>query len=128
VTASRERRVAALMVFEAATLAVMAFGHLSGSFAGGSPPFQRVHAGIAESIIGVALVCGAVSLVSASRRVALATIGFAIAGFIIGLNFTIRGGDAIDIAYHATVLPLLVVTLVALLPLPGSLSVGRGAR
>ena len=43
------------------------------------------------------------------------TLGFASVGFIVGLSFTTRGGDAIDIAYHVTVLPLLVVALVALL-------------
>jgi hypothetical protein len=34
---------------------------------------------------------------------------------MIGLNFTVRGGDAIDIAYHAAVLPLLLITLAILL-------------
>ena len=42
------------------------------------------------------------------------TVGFAILGVIAGLNFTIQGGGAIDVAYHATLLPLLPVTLAAL--------------
>lgn len=33
---------------------------------------------------------------------------------MVGLSFTICGGDAIDVAYDATVLPLFLVTLVAL--------------
>jgi hypothetical protein len=31
---------------------------------------------------------------------------------------TLTGGDAIDVSYHATVLPLLALTLSALLPTP----------
>jgi len=46
--------------------------------------------------------------------------GFAIVGFLIGLRFTLEGGNAIDIAYHVSALPVLVITLVALL------RVGRG--
>ena len=54
--------------------------------------------------------------VAADAAVAvLAALPFAIVGFLIGLSFTIRGGDAIDIAYHATVLPLLPLTLAVLL-------------
>ena len=37
-------------------------------------------------------------------------LAFAIFGFIVGLTFTIRGGDAIDLAYHATMLPVLTAT------------------
>jgi hypothetical protein len=42
--------------------------------------------------------------------------GLAIGGFVVGLNFTVRGGGAVDIAYHAVVPPLLLVSLLALLP------------
>jgi hypothetical protein len=80
-------------------------------------------AGIAEALICVALACGAISLVRdrvRGRGVAQGTVAFAIVGFLIGLSFTVRGGDAIDIAYHATVLPLLLLTPAALLrPRPG---------
>jgi hypothetical protein len=34
---------------------------------------------------------------------------------VFGLTITIRGGSGVDIAYHLTVLPLLVLTLVLLL-------------
>jgi hypothetical protein len=109
-------RIALLMGFAAATLAVMASLHFSGTLSG-SKPFNPTHAGIAEALICVALSLGAATLLRGSRNarsVAIAALGFAILGFIVGLSFTTRGGDTIDIAYHVTVLPLLVVALVAL--------------
>jgi hypothetical protein len=102
------------MSLEAASLAVIASLHLSHLLGGGKKPFRPTPAGIAEAIIGVVLLYGIAALLRRSahaREVALATIAFAIVGFIVGLTFTLRGGDTIDIAYHATVLPLLVVTL-----------------
>jgi hypothetical protein len=109
--------VAIVMAFEAFTLAVMSVLHLTGILAGGTPPFRRTDAGVAEAVICVALIGGAAALASRraeGRGFAFAAIVFAILGFIIGLNFTIRGGDAIDIAYHATVLLLLIATLAVL--------------
>jgi hypothetical protein len=109
------RRLPRLMGVEAATLAVMSFLHLSGILAGGSKPFDRTDAGVAEALICLALTCGAVALLRKTPRargVAVATIGFAILGFLAGLNFTIQGGDRIGIAYHATLLPLLIFSLV----------------
>jgi hypothetical protein len=50
----------------------------------------------------------------AGRTAAVVTTTFAIVGFYVGLNFTIRGGDLPDAAYHALMLPVLVVTLVLL--------------
>src|SRR5262249_14201794 len=99
------RATALLMGFAAITLAVMSFLHLSGTLSGGPEPFNRTHAGIAEALICVALSSGATMLFRRSphaRGVALASVVFAILGFIVGLNFTIRGGEAIDVAYHAT--------------------------
>jgi hypothetical protein len=105
------------MGFAASTLAAMSSLHLSGTLSGGREPFNRTHAGIAEALICVALSAGATMLLRKSphaRGVALASVAFAIFGFIVGLNFTIQGGDAIDVAYHATLLPLLLITLAAL--------------
>jgi peptidoglycan/LPS O-acetylase OafA/YrhL len=114
----REARIALLLIFEAATLAVIAPLHLGGVLGGGSKPFRPTAAGVAEAIIGAALVCGAVALLrrtTYARDIAVATSVFAIAGFVLGLSFTVRGGGAIDIAYHAAVLPLLLLTLILLL-------------
>ena len=113
-----ERQTAVLMCIVAATLAVMSFLHLTGILAGGTKPFDRSDAGVAEAVICLALGFGAAGLLRRRPRaqtVALAATGFAIVGFLVGLRFTLPGGDAIDIAYHLSVLPILLVTLVALL-------------
>lgn len=112
------RSVVALMGFEAASLAVMSTLHLTSVLGRGSKPFDHVHAGIAEALICAVLSVGAIARLRAHRHgrgIAIGAVVFAIAGFIVGLNFTVRGGDTIDIAYHATVLPLLLLTLAALL-------------
>jgi O-antigen/teichoic acid export membrane protein len=124
------RGLGALIALEAASLAVMSTLHLSGTLGNGSKPFDRSHAGIAEAIICVVLCAGAVVFLRAGpngRAAAIGAVVFAILGFILGLTFTIRGGDAIDVTYHATVLPLLVVTLVALVRLPGRRTHGAEA-
>jgi drug/metabolite transporter (DMT)-like permease len=113
----RNRWIAALIGFEAATLAVFSALHLSGVIHGGSKPFDASDAGIAEAIICVALAAGAIALLRAPARgrpVALAATVFAIAGFIAGLTFTVRGGGTPDITYHATMLPVLIATVILL--------------
>jgi hypothetical protein len=105
--------VAALMVLEAASLAVMSSLHLTSALAGGSKPYDPTDAGIAEAIICLVLVAGATALIRGvpeARAIALGSVMFAILGFVVGLTLTVRGGSAVDIAYHATVLPLLLVT------------------
>ena len=46
---------------------------------------------------------------------ALGATGFAVFGFLVGLTFTLRGGEAGDVIYHLTMLPVLVLTLVLLI-------------
>jgi hypothetical protein len=101
---------------EAATLATMSILHLSGILAGGTRPFRPTDAGIAEAVICGVLLGGAAALARdplRGRLIALAALAFAILGVIAGLSFTVRGGNAIDIAYHATLLPVLLITLLA---------------
>jgi hypothetical protein len=115
---ARQRRIAGLMMFEAATLVVASALHLSGHVHGRSAPFDADHAGLAEAIIAIVLVAGATATWYAparARQAAIGAQGFAIAGFIVGLSMTLRGGDLPDIAYHLTMLPVLVAGLVALL-------------
>jgi len=107
-------KVAALLGFVAATLAVMSVLHLTGVVDDGSPPFDSDRAGIAEGVIAVVLAAGAVALTRGARRAALAAVVFAIAGFGVGLAMTIRGHATGDIAYHAAVLPLLLLALAQL--------------
>jgi hypothetical protein len=91
--------------------------HLSGTLGGGTRPFDPSGAGIAEAVICLVLGCGAIPLLRqrpGAHAVALATTGFAIVGFLIGLGFTLGGGGAIDIAYHLSALPILLTALIAL--------------
>jgi hypothetical protein len=109
--------IAILIGLEATTLAIMSVLHLSGTLAGGTRPFRPTDAGIAEAAICGVLLGGAAALVRyplRGRAIALAALGFAIFGVLAGLGFTVRGGDAIDVAYHATLLPLLLITLLAM--------------
>jgi len=111
--ATRRRALAALMGFESLTLALVSSLHLSHSLGRGSKPFDPTSAGIAEGLIAVVLAAGAVALVSSAergRQLALAATGFAIVGFLFGVTFTILGGETIDRAYHAVMLPLLALT------------------
>jgi hypothetical protein len=109
--------IATLMIIEGATLAVASILHLSGDVHG-SAPFDADHAGIAEAIIGIVLVGAAITMFrmpARARAVGLAGNGFAVVGFLVGLNFTARGGDLPDVAYHLTVLPFLIGSLIVLL-------------
>ena len=109
--------IVGLIGVEASTLAIMSVLHLTGILTGGTRPYRPTAAGIAEAVIGAVLTVGAAALTRSSRHgrdTAVAALGFAILGVIAGLSFTIRGGDAIDIAYHATLLPLLLITLAAM--------------
>jgi hypothetical protein len=112
------RRVAGLMVVEAVTLAVASALHLSGQVTGRSSPFDADHAGIAEAIIGAVLVAGAAGMMwlpGKARVIGIIVNGLAIAGFLLGLSMTVRGGHLPDIGYHLVVLPALIGSLVALL-------------
>ena len=110
-------RIGALMAFEAVSLAVVATLHLSGQVHGRGKPFDADHAGVAEAIIAIVLAGGALAVLRASghaKAIALTTTGFAIFGFGVGLTMTTRGGDLPDIAYHLTVLPMLIASLIVL--------------
>lgn len=120
-TANRQRPIAFAMGLEAATLAVMALLHLAGSLGGSLSSFSAPEAGIAEAVICIVLAYGATGLMKGrprARAVAIAATVFALAGFVVGLAETIRGGQALDIAYHVTMLPLLALTLRALVRRP----------
>jgi peptidoglycan/LPS O-acetylase OafA/YrhL len=112
------RRVAAVMVAVAATLAVASALHLSGRVTGRGTLYDAGDAGIAEAVIGIVLVVGAVAMFRRLRRaraIGLAATGFATAGFLLGLSITARGGHWPDIAYHVAVLPVLIGSLVVLI-------------
>ena len=108
------RTLALAMGAEAATLVVASALHFAAA-TGGSRPFRPDDAAIAEAVIAVVLVAGALAVARGRRGAGTGAVSFAILGFLVGLNFTIRGGSAGDLAYHAAMLPLLVLTLLALL-------------
>lgn len=95
----RNRLIVWLMIVEAATLVVGAAIHLPN------------RAGVAESVIAVVLLGGALALRRGFRRLAIAAVVFAIAGFGVGLSETVPDGQAGAIAYHVTMLPILLLTL-----------------
>jgi hypothetical protein len=118
----RRLAVAVLMTLEAASLVVVSAVHLSRS---------QTNAGIPEAVICVALATGAVAVyraVPSWRTAALGTVGLAIAGFLLGLSVTARGHSLGDVAYHAIVLPLLVVTLALAMPGAGRTLATRPRR
>jgi hypothetical protein len=111
--------VARLMLFEAATLAAFAVLHLSGALHPAGTASGSRAAGVAEAVICVVLVAGATALrrrPQAGRPLALVSIAFAILGFIVGLTFTVDGGQAIDLGYHLVMLPILILTAALLWP------------
>ncbi len=126
---SADRRIATLLAFEAATLAVFAVLHLSGALKPGSGASNvGSGAGVPEAIICVVLVLGLRAFVRSPARgrlAALAATVFAIFGFIVGLTFTVRGGPAIDLVYHAAMLPVLIVTALLLGRGAGAAALGR---
>lgn len=109
-------RIADLCVLVATSLAVASALHLSGQVSGRGAPFDADHAGVAEAILCLVMVGAAVVLRRSreARKAALFLIGFTIAGFLWGLSITSQGGHLPDIAYHVTVLPLLVWMFVRL--------------
>jgi hypothetical protein len=102
-----EARIAVLMIFEAATLAIASALHLAAS------GIKLDGAGVPEAIICVVLVAAAVRLWRlgpGGRSFAVGATAFAIFGFLVGLTSTITGGSAFDLGYHLVMLPILIIT------------------
>jgi hypothetical protein len=116
------RAVAAVLTLISVSLAVAAILHLTGQVRGRAKPFDSGDAGIAEAIIGAVLAGGSIAIYRNARRartIGLTVTVFAIVGFIVGLTVTTRAGRWPDIAYHLTILPLLVGSLLILLRATG---------
>jgi heme A synthase len=111
------------MLAEAATLGVASYLHRDGRIPLG---FTVIHgeqfpaASVPEAVIGAVLAAGAAIVLTAparARRTAIFATGFGIFGFIVGTLFVLTSGRpdiTIDLAYHATLLTLLITTLVML--------------
>jgi hypothetical protein len=112
------RRVSVVLACIAVSLGVASAIHLLGHVTGRSPVFDSGDAGIAEALIGVVLAIGVVVMRGVprlARTAGLASTGFATVGFLVGISITASAGHWPDIAYHATVLPILLGSLVVLL-------------
>lgn len=109
------------MLLIALSLAVASMVHLLGHVQGRSELYDAEDAGIAEAVICAVLAAGALAMVrnpDRARAVGLAATGFALVGFLVGLSITARAGHLPDIAYHAAVLPVLVIVFAALARMP----------
>lgn len=104
------RAIGILMAAEAATFAVAAAIHFGVGFS---------HAAIPEMVIAAVLGVGASAVVRSraqARRIAIAATAFAIFGTLVGLAAIATGRqDLPDLIYHASILPVLLVTAIILL-------------
>ena len=103
------------MLLIAASLAIVSVLHLTNVVGGGGQNSSA--AGIAEAVICLVMLAGATALARDRPNglaAARASVAFAIAGFILGLTITLRGGAAFDIAYHLTGLTVLAATFALL--------------
>lgn len=119
-----DHRFAAVMLAEAATFGVASYLHLNGRIPLGFTTITGEHFGrasIPEAIIGAVLTAGAIVVAVApgrARTAALGATGFAVLGVLAGLGFVLtssRPHIAADLAYHLTMLLVLLAGLVVLL-------------
>lgn len=126
-----DRRYAVVMLAAAATIGIASYLHLDGRIPLGFTTITGEHfsrVSIPEAIIAAVLAAVAVIVTVAPRRaraVALGAVGFAVLGVLAGLGFALTSSPhiAADLAYHLSVLVVLLAALLALAR-PGS----SGAR
>ncbi|MEY9843187.1 hypothetical protein [Streptacidiphilus sp. MAP5-3] len=107
-------RVVALAGGAGVSLLVMAALHLTHVISGGGPPYDPESAGVAEAVIGVVLLAAGYRMWRSPERswgLMLGALAFAVAGFVVGMAFTVRSGTAVDVTFHAVGLPVLLLTL-----------------
>jgi hypothetical protein len=117
-----DRRYAVVMLAVAATVGIASYLHLDGRIPLGFTTVSGEHfsrVSVPEAILGVVLAAGAVVVTVAPRRaraVALGAVGFAVLGVLGGLGFTLISSPhiAADLAYHLSVLVVLLAALLAL--------------
>jgi hypothetical protein len=118
-----DRRYAVVMLAAAATFAIASYLHLDGRIPLGLITITGEHfarASIPEAVIGAVLAAGAAAVAAAPRRAraaALGAVGFAALGVLAGLGFVLtssRPHIAADLAYHLSVLAVLLAGLWAL--------------
>jgi hypothetical protein len=133
------RRYAVVMLAAAATVGIASYLHLDGHIPLGFTTITGEHfsrVAVPEAIIGAVLAAGGVAVTMAphrARAAARGVLGFAVLGVLTGLGFVlassagvlpvaVSGGRphvAADLAYHLSVLAVLLAALLALTR-PGS--------
>jgi hypothetical protein len=106
--------VRGLMLLAALTLFVASAVH--SGLLGELDPFAA--AALPEAIIGLALVAGTLAALlwpSTSWPIAFGATLFAVLGTVLGMRFTLPRGEPGDIAYHLSLLGILLVLTVLLL-------------
>jgi hypothetical protein len=103
--------IAGLMALAAVTLGVASTIHFGVRLGMIHDPFAG--AAIPEAVIAFVVACGCVAVIvrRAAWPVSLGTTLFALVGVLYGLSVTLRGDRTGDIAYHLSLLVVLVVTL-----------------
>lgn len=112
-----------VMLAEAATLGIASYLHRDGRIQLGFTAIHGEHfpsASVPEAVIGAVLAAGAAIVLSVPARArgaaVFATI-FGIVGFVVGTVAVLTSGRpdiTIDLTYHATLLTVLITTLVML--------------
>jgi hypothetical protein len=108
------RSVGILMIVAAATLACASAVHFGATIGLG---FVSIHdpfagAAIPEAVLAVILAAGALWVLARlpkSRLVGLGATAFAILVVLFGMSITIRSGGIGDVAYHVTLLVMLLI-------------------
>jgi len=122
--AGMDRRYAVFLLATAATFGIASYLHLDGKIPLGFTTITGEHfsrASIPEAIIGAVLGVGAAVVAAApgwARTAALGATGFAALGVLAGLGFVLTSSGphiAADLAYHLTMLLMLLAGLVALI-------------
>jgi hypothetical protein len=118
-----DRHYAVILLATAATFGVASYLHLDGKIPLGFTSITGEHfsrASLPEAIIGAVLAAGATVVAVApgwTRTAALGATGFAALGVLAGLGFVLtssRPHIAVDLAYHLTMLLVLLAGLVVL--------------
>lgn len=108
------------MGLAAVTLGVASYLHRDGHIPLGFTVIHGEHfygASVPEAFIAFVLAIGAVAAWTVphrARALALGTTTFAIVGVAYGLTVTVGNGQTIDIAYHSTLMAVLLATWITL--------------